>query len=102
MPVTFPSPADPPSTRENVTVGAVPVQVVGPPESASLEVVPAAHWAEDERATPHPGAHDMDVVWAITGDDGPRVEAYEFDVDAPDRLRRWISLHDGGSLERRF
>ena len=85
-----------------VTVAAIPSQTVGPPASASVEVVPAAHWAEDERATPYPGPHDMDVVWAIAGDDGPRVEAYEFAADDPDRLLRWVSLHDGGSLERRF
>lgn len=85
-----------------VTVGAVPCEQIGPPASAEITVVPAAHWADDPAAEPYPGPHDMDVVWAIAGADGPRVEAYEFAEDAPERLRRWVSLGPDAAIDRRF
>lgn len=86
------------------TVSAMSAQILGPGEGElpAAEVVPPEHWGEVDGATPHPGLGDNDVIWTITGDDGPRIEAYQFHPDAPDRLSRWTSMHGDTAIERRF
>lgn len=69
---------------------------------ATGEVVPPEHWATQPEARQFPGVRERDVVWTYAGPDGPRVEAYEYHPDAPEHLWRWTSLHEGGSVERRF
>jgi hypothetical protein len=85
-------------------VSAKAAQVLGPGEGElpAADVVPPEHWGELAGATPHPGLHDNDVVWTIVGDDGPRIEAYQFHPDAPERLMRWTSMHGDAAIERRF
>lgn len=86
------------------TVSAKAAQILGPGEGElpAAEVVPPEHWGELPDANPHPGLHENDVVWTIPGADGPRIEAYQFHPDAPDRLWRWTSMHGDTAIERRF
>jgi hypothetical protein len=53
------------------------------------QVVPPEHWATLQDATLHHGARPTDQLWSFTAPEGP------------DRLRRWASLRDAGSVERR-
>lgn len=87
-----------------VTVATKSAQVLGPGagELPASEVAAPESWGELPGATPHPGPGDRDVIWTIPGDDGPRVEAYQFHPDAPERLWRWTSLHGDTAIERRF
>jgi hypothetical protein len=86
------------------SVASRPTALVGPgpDELAAADVVPPERWAERPEARRYRGPRDGDVVWTFAAADGPRVEAYQHHADAPDRLWRWASLHDAGSIERRF
>lgn len=88
--------------RLGVSVASLPTSFAGPDEVAAAEVVPPERWAAEPDARRYAGFRETDVVWTFTGPDGPRVEAYQFHADEPDRLWRWTSLHDAGSVERRF
>lgn len=87
-----------------VSVAGLSASIVGPGEGelAAAEVEPPARWAAEPGARRYPGPREGDVVWTFTAAEGPRVEAYEFHAEAPDHLWRWTSLHDAGSIERRF
>ena len=86
------------------TVSAKSAQLIGPGEGElpAGEITPPEHWGELPDANPHPGLLENDVVWTIPGDDGPRIEAYQFHPDAPDRLWRWTTMHGDTAIERRF
>jgi hypothetical protein len=82
------------------SVAAIPAQEVlhgFPPD----QVVPPEHWATQPDATRHHGVRPTDRLWSFTTPDGPAIESYEFDREVPDRLQRWTSLRDAGSVERR-
>lgn len=83
------------------SVAVIPAQVTmsGDPP---IEVVPPGHWAAQPQATRHRGMREANQLWSFTTADGPAIESYEFHPDAPDRLWRWTSLRDAGSVERRF
>jgi hypothetical protein len=83
-------------------VSARPAQLVAEGELPAADIIPPEHWGELPDANPHPGFGENDVVWTIPSDDGPRIEAYQFHPDAPDRLWRWTSLHGSAAIERRF
>ncbi len=89
------------SPQLGLSVAMIPANVVtsGDPPIA---IVAPEHWSSHPDAIPHAGLRESDVVWTLPGADGPAIESYEFDADKPETLRRWISLRDGASLERRF
>lgn len=90
--------------ESGLSVDSRPAQIVGPGtgEIPAAEVVPPEQWASRPEARRYRGPRERDVVWTYAGADGPRVEGYSYHSDAPDRLWRWISVADGGSIERRF
>jgi hypothetical protein len=81
------------------TVSAKSARILEPEVT---EIIAPEHWGELPNANPHPGLGEHDVVWTIPGADGPRIEAYQFNPDAPDRLWRWTSMHGDTAIERRF
>ena len=83
-------------------VSAKPAQIVAEGELSPADIIPPEHWGDLAEANPHPGLGDNDVVWTMPGADGPRIEAYQFHPDAPDRLWRWTSMHGTTAIERRF
>lgn len=83
-------------------ISAQSIQVLPEGEFPIADIIPPEHWGELPDANPHPGLCENDVIWTIPGDDGPRIEAYQFHPDAPDRLWRWTSMHGDTTIERRF
>jgi len=83
-------------------VSAKPSQVVAEGQLAPVDIIPPEQWGEHPDANPHPGFGENDVVWTLPAADGPRIEAYQFHPDAPDRLWRWTSMHGTTAIERRF
>jgi len=88
--------------RLGVSVAGLSASLVGADTIPAGDIVPPEHWAAQPGARRYPGSRETDVVWAFDAPDGPRIEAYQFHADEPDRLWRWTSLHDAGSIERRF
>lgn len=87
-----------------VSVSSPSARIVGPGEGEvpAAEVAPPERWAAQPEARRFAGPGEEDVVWTFTAADGPRIEAYQHHPDAPHGLWRWTSLHDAGSVERRF
>lgn len=88
--------------RLGVSVAGLPGSLVGPDTADAADIVPPAHWATQPGARRYSGPRETDVVWAFDGPDGPRVEAYQFHPDEPERLWCWTSLREAGTIERRF
>jgi hypothetical protein len=90
--------------ESGLSVDSRPSEIHGPTtgEVPASDVIPPERWATKPEARRYRGPRDKDVVWTYVAADGPRVEGYCYHSDAPDRLWRWISIADGGSVERRF
>jgi hypothetical protein len=90
--------------ESGLSVDSRPSEIHGPTtgEVAASDISPPERWATKPEARRYRGSREKDVVWTYAAADGPRVEGYSYHSDAPDRLWRWISIADGGSVERRF
>lgn len=90
--------------ERGLSVDSRPAKIVGPGtgELPLSEVIAPEKWASKPEARRYRGGRDTDVVWTYAGADGPRIEGYSYHSDRPDRLWRWISMADEGSIERRF
>ena len=87
-----------------VSVTAIPAPRLTA-DDPPIELVPPAQWSGHPGATRHRGLREHDLAWALPDPHAPGIEVYEYapaEPDRPEHLRRWLSLRDAGSLERRF